>query len=152
MRLAVPTRQDLRQSLAVNPVLLKQMPAVPPLTASVGISLCAAGIAVPLALLWDAPWTLTPSALSLVGLGLLGLFPSAQAPLIYVRLGRAAGLTFAALTSYLVPPLAVFLSIIFLGQRLDWNAYGALILILTGAVASEGRWRGSRHLEMRPQR
>jgi drug/metabolite transporter (DMT)-like permease len=137
---------------AVNAVLLKQMPAVPPLTASVGISLCAAGIAVPLALLCDAPWTLKPSALSLVGLGLLGLFPSALATLIYVRLVRAAGPTFAALTSYLVPPLAVFLSVVFLGQRLDWNAYGALILILTGVVASERRWRCSRHLGMQPQK
>jgi drug/metabolite transporter (DMT)-like permease len=100
---------------AVNAVLLKQMPDVHPLTASVGISLCAAVIAVPLALLCDAPWTLKPSVLSLVGLGLLGLFPSALATIIYVKLVRAAGPTFAALTSYLVPPLAVFLSVVFLG-------------------------------------
>ena len=53
---------------------------------------------------------------------------------------------------YLVPPLVVFLSVIFLGQRLDWNASGALNLLLTGAVASEGRWRCSRHRGMRPQR
>jgi drug/metabolite transporter (DMT)-like permease len=76
---------------AVNAVLLTQMPAVHPLSASVGISRCAAVIAVPLALLCDAPWTLKPSALSLVGLGLLGLCPSALATIISVRLVRAAG-------------------------------------------------------------
>jgi drug/metabolite transporter (DMT)-like permease len=126
---------------ALNAVLIKQMPPVHPLTASVGISLCAALIAIPLALLLDAPWTLTPSPLSLVGLGLLSLLPSVLATVTYVRLVRTAGPTFAALHSYLVPPLAVLLSIVFLGQRLEWNAYCALMLILVGVAVSQGRWR-----------
>jgi drug/metabolite transporter (DMT)-like permease len=134
---------------AINAVLIKRMPPVHPLTASVGISLCAALIAAPLALLLDAPWTLKPSALSLVGLGLLSLLPSALATVIYVQLVRAAGPTFAALTSYLVPPLAVLLSVVFLRQRLDWNAYVALTLILTGVAASQGH---SWHARLRPQR
>ena len=134
---------------ALNAVLIKQMPSVHPLTASVGISLCAALIAVPLALLLDAPWTLTPSALSLVGLGLLSLLPSVLATVTYVRLVRTAGPTFAALHSYLVPPLAVLLSIVFLGQRLEWNAYVALTLILAGVAASQGQWRWVTNIEER---
>jgi drug/metabolite transporter (DMT)-like permease len=126
---------------AVNAVLIKRMPPIHPLTASVGIFLCAAVIAVPVALLCDAPWALAPSALSLIGLVLLGLLPSALATITSVRLVRAAGPTFAALTGDLVPPVAVFLSGVLLGQRLDWNAYLALICILAGIAASQGRWQ-----------
>ena len=124
---------------AVNALLIRSMPPVHPLVASAGLSLCASVIAVPMALLFDAPWTLKPSAVSLVGLVLLGVFPTAHASILYVALIRSAGPTFAILSNYLVPPLAVFLGLVFLSQHLDWNAYVALILILVGVATSQGR-------------
>ena len=123
---------------ALNALLIQRMPPVHPLIASAGLSLCAALVAVPMALLFDSPWRLKPSSLSLVGLVLLGLFPTAHASILYVMLIRSAGPTFAVLSNYLVPPLAVLLGFIFLSQLLDWNAYVALILILAGVAASQG--------------
>lgn len=124
---------------AVNALLIQKMPPVNPLVASAGLSLCAAFVAVPMALLFDAPWELKPSSLSLVGLVLLGLFPTAHASILYVMLIRSAGPTFAVLSNYLVPPLTVLLGFVFLKQLLDWNGYIALILILAGVAASQRR-------------
>jgi drug/metabolite transporter (DMT)-like permease len=123
---------------ALNALLIKSMPPVHPLVASAGISLCASLLAVPMALLFDMPWALKPSAVSLAGLILLGLFPTAYASILYVMLIRSAGPAFGVLSNYLVPPLAVFLGLVFLGQHLAWNAYVALVLILVGVATSQG--------------
>ena len=111
----------------------------PSWVASAGFFICATLVAVPMALIFDAPWTLKPSLLSLVGLVLLALFPTAHAAILYVMLIRSAGPTFAIITNYLVPPFTVFLGFVILDQHLDWNAYLALVLILTGVAVSQGR-------------
>ncbi|PON13828.1 hypothetical protein C2W62_32310 [Candidatus Entotheonella serta] len=100
---------------------------------------CAALIAVPCALVFDAPWTLQPSALSLFGLFLLALFTAVLAPVVYVVLIRSAGPSFAALSNYLVPPLTILLGFVLLGQQPDWYAYIALGLILAGVAISQRR-------------
>ncbi|ETX03146.1 MAG: hypothetical protein ETSY2_34085, partial [Candidatus Entotheonella gemina] len=107
---------------AINAILIKRMPPVSPMAASTGFSICAALIAVPVALVFDAPWTLRPSALSLAGWVLLGLSTAVFAPIVYVKLIRSAGPTFAALSNYLVPPLTISLGFVLLQQQLDWNA------------------------------
>ncbi len=124
---------------AVNAILIKRMPPAHPMVASAGFSICAALIAVPIALVFDAPWTLQPSPMSLAGLVLLGLFTAVFAPIVYVVLIRSAGPAFAALSNYLVPPLTIILGFALLGQQLDWNAYLALGLILAGVAISQKR-------------
>lgn len=124
---------------AVNAILIKRMPPTHPMIASAGFSICAALIAVPCALVFDAPWTLQPSALSLFGLFLLALFTAVLAPVVYVVLIRSAGPSFAALSNYLVPPLTILLGFVLLGQQPDWYAYIALGLILAGVAISQRR-------------
>lgn len=52
-----------------------------------------------------------------------------------------AGPTFLSLINYLIPLWAVVVGIVFLGEKPDWNAIFALVLILAGIALSQ---RGTR--------
>lgn len=71
--------------------------------------------------------------LAVVGLGVL---PTALASLVMYRLLARIGPSFVAYSNYLVPPYAVVLGAIFLGETLDWRIVAALALILGGIAIS----------------
>jgi len=68
---------------------------------------------------------------------LLGVVSTAAATVVYFKLVALAGPTFLSLINYLIPLWAVVLGIAFLGERPDWNAIFALILILGGIAISQ---------------
>jgi len=61
-----------------------------------------------------------------------GVLSMALAYLWYFALIERAGPTFAALYAYLVPPLAVLLGVLLLGERLTWSHIAGLCLVLAG--------------------
>ena len=76
-------------------------------------------------------------ALAVVG---LGVFATAVAAVLYFRLIASAGPSFAAQLNYLIPPWAVLMGILFLGESPQPNHFYALALILAGVViAATGR-------------
>lgn len=93
----------------------------------------------PLSLLLEQPWTLTPG---IVGWGAvlgLALLSTALAFLIYFRILAAAGATNIALVTFLVPVSAIALGALFLGERLGWDALAGMGLIFLGIAAVDGR-------------
>ena len=58
----------------------------------------------------------------------------------------AAGPTFVSLINYLIPLWALLGGMVFLGERPEWSALAALVLILSGIALSElkGRSKASR--------
>ena len=74
----------------------------------------------------------------------LGLIGTAVAYLIWFSLIASAGAHYAALVTYLVPPLALAYGAVFLDERFGASAFGALVLILGGVALGTGLLRPSR--------
>lgn len=102
----------------------------------VGSSLCI----VPAALIIDAPWTLQmPSPLSIAALLGLAILSTSLAYMIYFRILVSSGATVVSLVTFLIPPSAVLLGILFLNETLRLNHLAGLALIAAGLAAIDGR-------------
>ena len=86
----------------------------------------------PLALVYDRPWALTPDLMGVSATVLLGLLPSAVGILLFFHLIRRVGATIFAQVNYLIPLVGAFLGVVFLGEALNWQLISALVLVLSG--------------------
>jgi drug/metabolite transporter (DMT)-like permease len=128
---------------SANSVLARLLIRTDFLSAATGTLLVATAIMVPIALVYDQPWTLTPSYGSLAAVAWLGVGPTAIATILYFRLISSAGPTFMSLVNYLSPAVAVFLGVTLLGEKPGVSAYTGLALILAGIALSQWRKRVS---------
>ncbi|ARO24955.1 EamA/RhaT family transporter [Rhizobium sp. S9] len=97
-------------------------------------------ITLPLSLLADRPWTLSLPPLDvLLAVLALALLSTAFAYILYFRIMAAAGATNASLVTLLVPPSAILLGVIFLGERLALGEFAGMALIGFGLVILDGR-------------
>ncbi len=77
-----------------------------------------------------------PSATAWLCIVLLGVFPSAYASLIMFRIIARQGASFFGQINLLVPVAGVLWGAIFLGERLELNAFIALAVILSGVAVA----------------
>jgi drug/metabolite transporter (DMT)-like permease len=73
---------------------------------------------VPAALVLDSPWTLRPSATALASAGILGLFCTGIAMILYFRLIRTLGSLATASQAYLRAGVGVLLGVVVLGEAI----------------------------------
>ncbi len=130
---------------AISAVLARRLPSGgDPLQRGTAVTLCAAVQMVPVSLIMDAPWALSPSAPSFISALYLGIFPTGIGAIIYFHLIAERGTTFFALINYIIPCLGVVWGVTFLGEVLTVQALTALGIILGGvfvANLSFGRQR-----------
>ncbi|HEX2825615.1 MAG TPA: EamA family transporter [Burkholderiales bacterium] len=107
------------------------------LAAATGTLLVAAVMMLPVALVYDAPWTLRPGAASIASIVWLGIGPTAVATICYFALIGSAGPTFMSLVNYLSPAVAVYLGVVLLGEQPGVTAYAGLGMILLGIALSQ---------------
>lgn len=88
----------------------------------------------PLAAVLEQPWHLAPSAVSLAAMGVLGVFSTGFAALLYFHLLRHLGATYFAQVNYWIPLLGVGWGWALLGEQPPLRALAALALILAGVV------------------
>ena len=110
-----------------------------PLLPAAGSMTCAAVFMIPLSLLTERPWSLSPSPEALAALACLAVFSTAGAMLIYFRILHTLGSIGTASNSYLRAGVSVVLGIVFLGEVLTWSAAVGLALIVVGVVAINRR-------------
>lgn len=97
-------------------------------------------IILPLVLLHDMPWYLQqPPVGAFSAVLALALLSTALAYIIYFRLISTAGATNASLVTLLVPPSAILLSTLFLGERMGAEDWLGLALIILGLLVLDGR-------------
>ena len=111
----------------------------------------------PLAMIIDQPWTQPLPPLSAWGaIAALALLCTAFGYVLYFRLIDSAGATNALLVTLLVPPIAILLGAVFLGERLAPQDFAGLSLIALGLAAIDGRLlsavRGSAGFGQQPSR
>ncbi|MBY5317017.1 DMT family transporter [Rhizobium leguminosarum] len=115
----------------------KNVPA--PVTAA-GQLTASSLIALPLSLLADRPWALaSPPLDALLAVLALALLSTAFGYILYFRIMAAAGAINASLVTLLVPPSAILLGVLFLGERLALSEFAGMALIGFGLVILDGR-------------
>jgi drug/metabolite transporter (DMT)-like permease len=100
-----------------------------------GSLLCGAAILIPLSLAVEQPWTLAPSANSLLALLGLAVFSTAFAFAIYFRLIQTLGSVGTTAQAYLRVPIGVGLGVLFLGERPSTTAWIGLACVVIGVAA-----------------
>lgn len=99
----------------------------------------------PVALLIDQPWSLPlPSTQAIFAILGLALLSTAFAYLLFFRILTLAGAINTSLVTLLVPPSAILLGAVFLGERLAWTEVAGMILIALGLLVLDGRFLGRR--------
>jgi drug/metabolite transporter (DMT)-like permease len=94
----------------------------------------------PFSLFLDQPWTLAmPPLVSVLSVLALALVSTAFAYILYFRIVTLAGATNASLVTLLVPPGAILLGFVFLGERLSLPETAGIALIGLGLVILDGR-------------
>ncbi len=118
----------------------RRLRAISPWQAASGQLACSSLLLAPISLAIDRPWTLpTPDNGVLVSIVALALLSTALAYLIFFRILRDAGPTNLLLVTLLIPPSALLLGSLFLGEAFGLFEAGGLALILTGLLAIDGR-------------
>ncbi len=113
---------------------------VSPLSVTTGQLTAGAAMMLPVALLVDKPWTHAFPPLTAWGAIIsLALLCTAFGYVLYFRLIETSGATNALLVTLLVPPVAILLGGMFLGEQLAPQDFAGLALIALGLAAIDGR-------------
>ncbi len=121
---------------ALNSIITKRLTALPRYATIVAILLCGAIQLVPLSLLLEQPWTLSPDRSVWWSLIALAIGPTALATLIILIIIDRRGASYLSQINFLVPVFGVLLATVFLHESLPANGYLALLIIFIGLAIS----------------
>jgi drug/metabolite transporter (DMT)-like permease len=113
----------------------KSFKGLDPMLPAAGSMLCGAVILVPLSLVVDQPWTLTPSMASILALLGLSVFSTALAFVIYFRLIHTLGSVGTTSQAYLRVPIGVGIGALFLGETLGPAVWLGMGFVVAGVAA-----------------
>ena len=114
----------------------------PPLVTATGQVTASTLLILPLAAWLEQPWLASPGPVTWASLVALALFSTALAYVVYFRILATAGSTNLMLVTLLIPPSALLLGVLILGERFGASEAGGLLLISLGLVAVDGRLFG----------
>jgi len=106
-----------------------------PLVPATGSMLCGSMVLVPISLVAEAPWTIAPSATSVMALIALSVFSTAFAFALYFRLVRTLGSVGVTAQAYLRVPVGVAIGVAFLGESVAPSALIGLAGVIAGVAA-----------------
>ena len=89
---------------------------------------------------FDQPWTApAPGGVAIGALLGLALLSTALAYILFYQILNSAGATNISLVTLLIPPSAIFLGAVFLGERLEWRHIVGTLFIGAGLAAIDGK-------------
>lgn len=113
---------------------------ISPLAVATGQLTAGAIAMLPLSMIVEHPWQSSPPPLTAwAAIVALALLCTALGYVLYFRLIATAGATNALLVTLLVPPVAILLGALFLGETLALKDFEGLALIVLGLAAIDGR-------------
>lgn len=119
------------------------VPGAHPLAMAAGQQTFALVPLMPLALIVDAPFSGPMPGLTAIGAVVaLGLFSTAIAYSLFYRILARAGATNVSLVTLLIPCSAILFGTLFLGERLEEEAFLGLAIIAAGLLVIDGRLIG----------
>jgi drug/metabolite transporter (DMT)-like permease len=127
---------------SIATVFVRSQPSFEGYRMAAGMNTVAAVISLSLAFIVDGPTRLEPSTSGLWALLALGVFPTAIASLIYLRIIRNLGATTFSQINYVIPVLGGLWGVLILGETLGWNVFVALFLVLCGIYLIQSKSAG----------
>ena len=121
-------------SYASGTIYARLQDQLSPLVMTAGQLVVASLLLVPISLLADSPWTLTPTTPALLSLAVVALINTALPVLLLFWLVRNVGATNTSLLAFFMPVAAVLLGVVVLDEPLLWFAVTGLGLIIVGAA------------------
>ena len=113
---------------------------ISPFSVTTGQLTAGAAMMLPVSMIVDRPWTHAfPPLSAWAAIAALALLCTAFGYVLYFRLIEHAGATNALLVTLLVPPVAILLGGLFLGESLAPQDFAGLALIALGLAAIDGR-------------
>lgn len=106
-----------------------------PMLPAAGSMVCGALLLMPVSLIIDHPWTLSPSAPSLAALLALSVFCTALAFVVYFRLMASLGSVGTTAQAFLRVPIGVGFGMLLLGEMPGPVALAGLVCTLAGVIA-----------------
>ena len=118
---------------------------IDPIVAAAGQLLMSSLIMILLALIFEVPIKLIESSAKVwMAVGLMAVFSTALAYILYFRLLASAGATNAILVTLLIPVTAILLGALILDERLQWLHFLGMVVIGLGLSVIDGRlWHRS---------
>lgn len=126
-------------SYALAAIYGRRLAAVPPTVSAAGMLVAATVMMAPLALVFERPWTASPGVAARAAVITMAVFCTALAFLLYFRILATAGATNTLLVTFLIPPSALVLGVVVLGEQPHWTALLGMALILIGLAVVDGR-------------
>ena len=117
---------------AVNAILTKRLPPAESVGLTAGTLLCGAIILAPFALWLQPEWSFGTHQTAVVAVLVLGVFATGFATWAYFEVVAARGPGFLSSINYLIPFVAFFAGILFLGEPAKTAHFIALLMILLG--------------------
>jgi drug/metabolite transporter (DMT)-like permease len=109
--------------------------ALDPMAPAAGSMLCGSVVLIPISFAAEQPWTIVPSATSVMALIGLSVFSTAFAFALYFRLLRTLGSVGVTAQAYLRVPIGVGIGMLFLGESLAPSAAIGLVWVVIGVAA-----------------
>ncbi len=133
-------------SYALAGVYARRFPRmnIDPIVAAAGQLLMSSLMMIPLTLMFESPRQLIESSFEVwAAVGLMAVFSTALAYILYFRLLASSGATNAILVTLLIPVTAIVLGAIILDERLAWSHFAGMAVIGLGLSVIDGRlWHG----------
>jgi drug/metabolite transporter (DMT)-like permease len=118
----------------------RRFATVPPLITAAGQTAGSALILLPVMLVIDRPWQLTPPSFDIwLAIAGLAILCTSLAYILYFTILKRAGATNLVLVTFLVPASAILLGITFLGETLDIHQILGMATIAIGLALIDGR-------------
>ncbi|MDK9695137.1 MAG: DMT family transporter [Siculibacillus sp.] len=112
----------------------------PPIATAAGQLTCSSLVLAPAVLLLDPPWRhAAPGATAIAAVLALALLSTALAYILFFRLTTAVGPTNTMFVTFLIPPSAILLGWVFLGEHLATQHLAGVALIGVGLAVVDGR-------------
>ncbi|UXT97727.1 DMT family transporter [Agrobacterium tumefaciens] len=122
-------------SYACAAIFSKNFKGLDPVMPAAGSLICGAVLLLPVSVIVDRPWTLSPSAASLTALVCLSVFSTALAFMIYFRLMQTLGSVGTTSQAYLRVPVGVAIGMTFLGETPTPAMWVGLVCVIAGVLA-----------------
>ncbi|CAO3414018.1 Permease of the drug/metabolite transporter (DMT) superfamily [Azospirillum endophyticum] len=106
-----------------------------PIMPAAGSLLCGAALLLPVSLVVDRPWTLSPSRESLLALAGLSVFSTALAFVLYFRLVHTIGSVPTTAQAYLRVPIGVGIGVLMLGEVPEPTLLAGCAAVVLGVAA-----------------
>ena len=106
-----------------------------PMIVAAGSLLFGGTVLLPLALIFEQPWTLRPTTEALVATAAMGIFSSALGLMLFYMCLSRLGTLITNSQGYLRIPIGVGLSVLLLGEAVPANLALGLVLVMAGVAA-----------------